>query len=362
MGRKKRAEELRSHRWYGVHDLRSFGHRSRTKQMGYAAEDYSGKPVVGIINTWRDITPCHTHFRERAEEVKRGVWQAGGFPVELPAMSLSEPFQKPSTMLYRNFLAMETEELLRSHPMDGAVLMGGCDKTTPGTIMGAISMDLPMIFMPAGPMMRAHHGGKILGSGSDAWKYWAEKEAGTITNQQWNDIEAGIARSNGTCLTMGTASTMTSIAEALGLTLPGAASIPAADAAHPRMATACGKRVVEMIWEDLKPSDILDRRSFENALIVHNALAGSTNAMIHLVAMGRRAGIEVTLKDFDDYAQRVPVIVNLRPSGQWLMEDFHIAGGIRGLLKRLENLLHLDARTITGTLADTLEGAGVYND
>src|ERR671917_1588481 len=227
MNRKKRAEELRSHRWYGVRDLRSFGHRSRTKQMGYAAEDYSGKPVVGIINTWSDINPCHAHFRQRAEEVKRGVWQAGGFPVELPALSLSESWVKPTTMLYRNLLALEVEELLRSHPVDGTVLMGGCDKTTPATIMGAISMDLPAIFMPAGPMMRAHHGGQILGSGSDAWKYWAEKEAGNITNQQWNDIEAGIARSFGTCMTMGTASTMTIIAETLGFSLPGAASIPA---------------------------------------------------------------------------------------------------------------------------------------
>ena len=277
-------------------------------------------------------------------------------------MSLSESYVKPTTMLYRNFLAMEVEELLRQHPVDGAVLMGGCDKTTPGTIMGGISMDLPMIFMPAGPMMRGHFGGKILGSGSDIWKYYAEKEAGNITIQQWNDMEAGIARSAGTCMTMGTASTMTSIAEALGLTLPGAPAIPAGDAAHPRMASACGRRIVEMIWEDLKPSDIIDRRSVENALVVHNALAGSTNAMIHLVAMARRAGIPITLKDFDDFAQKVPVIANLRPSGTWLMEDFFIAGGTRALFKRLEPFLHLDARTVAGTLGEGLEGAEVYND
>jgi dihydroxy-acid dehydratase len=295
--------------------------------------------------------------------VKRGVWQAGGFPIELPAMSLAENYVKPTTMLYRNFLAMETEELLRSHPVDGAVLMGGCDKTTPATIMGGISMNLPMIFLPAGPMMRGHFGGQILGSGSDVWKYWAEKEAGTITNQQWNDMEAGIARSHGTCMTMGTASTMTSIAEALGLTLPGAASIPAADAAHPRMASACGRRIVEMVWQDLKPQDILTRESFENALIVHNALAGSTNAMIHLVAMARRAGIEVTLRDFDDFAQRVPVIANLRPSGAWLMEDFFIAGGTRALMSRLAPLLHLKARTVAGgTLREAIGNASVYND
>jgi dihydroxy-acid dehydratase len=359
---KRSPEQLRSHRWFGVTDLRSFGHRSRTLQMGYAREDFMGKPVIAIINTWSDINPCHAHFRVRVEDVKRGVWQAGGFPIELPAMSLSENFVKPTTMLYRNLLALEVEELLRSHPIDGAVLMGGCDKTTPATVMGAISMNLPMIFMPAGPMVRGHHAGTILGSGSDIWKYWAEKEAGTITNQQWNDMEAGIARSPGTCMTMGTASTMTAIVETLGLSLPGAASIPAVDAAHPRMASLTGRKIVEMVWDDLKPSDILTRRSFENALMVHNALAGSTNAMIHLVAMAGRAGVEVSLQDFDDFAQKVPVIANLRPSGQWLMEDFHIAGGIRGLLSRLEPLLHLDERTVAGTLRDALEGAAVYND
>ena len=359
---KRSPEQLRSYRWFGVTDLRSFGHRSRTLQMGYAREDFMGKPVIAIINTWSDINPCHAHFRVRVEDVKRGVWQAGGFPIELPALSLSENFVKPTTMLYRNLLALEVEDLLRSHPIDGAVLMGGCDKTTPATVMGAISMNLPMIFMPAGPMIRGHHGGTILGSGSDIWKYWAEKEAGTITNQQWNDMEAGIARSPGTCMTMGTASTMTAIVETLGLSLPGAASIPAVDAAHPRMASLTGRRIVDMVWDDLKPSDILTRRSFENALMVHNALAGSTNAMIHLVAMAGRAGIEVNLQDFDDFAQKVPVIANLRPSGEWLMEDFHIAGGIRGLLSRLEPLLHLDERTVVGTLRDALEGAAVYND
>ncbi len=331
-------------------------------QMGYAPEDWVGRPVIAILNTWSDINPCHAHFKQRVDDVKRGVLQAGGFPIELPALSLSENFVKPTTMLYRNLLALEVEELLRSHPIDGAVLMGGCDKTTPATVMGAISMNLPMIFMPAGPMIRGHHGGTILGSGSDIWKYWAEKEAGTITNQQWNDMEAGIARSPGTCMTMGTASTMTAIVETLGLSLPGAASIPAVDAAHPRMASLTGRKIVEMVWDDLKPSDILTRRSFENALMVHNALAGSTNAMIHLVAMAGRAGVEVNLQDFDDFAQKVPVIANLRPSGQWLMEDFHIAGGIRGLLTRLEPLLHLDERTVSGTLRDALEGAGVYND
>ncbi|MEE7442447.1 L-arabinonate dehydratase [Methylobacterium oryzae] len=361
--RKKTLEDLRSQRWFGATDMRSFGHRSRMLQMGYERADFTGKPIVGIINTWSDINPCHQHFRERVEHVKRGVWQAGGFPIELPALSLSENFVKPTTMLYRNLLAMEVEELLRQHPVDGAVLMGGCDKTTPGTVMGGISMNLPMVFLPAGPMMRGHFGGTILGSGSDVWKYWAEKEAGNITAQEWNDMEAGIARSAGTCMTMGTASTMTAITEALGLSLPGSASIPAADADHPRMAGACGRRIVEMIWEDLKPSDILDRRSVDNALVVHNALAGSTNAMIHLVAMAGRAGIPVKLTEFDEFAQKVPVIANLRPSGQWLMEDFHIAGGIRALMARLSPLLHLDARSVTGsTIGDGLAGMRVFND
>jgi dihydroxy-acid dehydratase len=360
---KKRLEDLRSQRWFGATDLRSFGHRSRALQMGYAREDFLNKPVIGIINTWSDLAQCHTHFPERVEDIKRGVWQAGGFPVELPAMSLSEQFVKPTSMLYRNFLAMETEELLRQHPIDGVVLMGGCDKTTPATVMGALSMNLPAIFMPAGPMMRGHFGGQILGSGSDVWKYWAEKEAGNISESQWYDMEAGIARSAGTCMTMGTASTMTSIAEALGLTLPGAASIPAADAAHPRMAAACGRRIVEMVWEDLKPRDIVTRKSVENALVLHSSMAGSTNAMVHLTAMARRAGVPINLKDFDEFAARVPVIVNLRPSGKWLMEDFHIAGGILALLSRLKPMLHLDAITASGkTVEQAIGNAQVYND
>ncbi|MDQ3236221.1 MAG: L-arabinonate dehydratase [Actinomycetota bacterium] len=363
MNRKKTAEELRSHRWYGVRDLRSFGHRSRTKQMGYAAEDYQGKPVIGIINTWSDINPCHTHFRDRAGEVKRGVWQAGGFPVEMPEMSLSEPFQKPSTMLYRNLLAMETEELLRSYPMDGAVLLGGCDKTTPAMLMGAISMDLPTVFVPAGPMLRGNWRGRTLGSGSDVWKYWDEKRAGVIDESAWEEIEDGIARSPGHCMTMGTASTMTAATEALGMTLPGASSIPAADSNHPRMASASGRRIVEMAWEDLKPSDILDERAYDDAITAVLALGGSTNAMIHLIAMARRSGIPLALDRFDALSRRVPVLANIRPSGEYLMEDFYYAGGLRGLLSRLEDSLNLDRPTVSGRiLREDLSGARVYDD
>lgn len=358
---RKTPGDLRSHRWFGVDDLRSFGHRSRAKQMGYGPEDYAGKPVIAIVNTWSDINQCHTHFKERVEDVKRGIYQAGGFPLELPAISLSEPFVKPTTMLYRNFLAMETEELLRSHPIDGTVLMGGCDKTTPGLIMGAISMDLPAVFVPAGPMLRGNYRGQILGSGSDSWKYWAELKAGNITIADWNDIESGIARSPGMCMTMGTASTMTAIAEAMGLSLPGASSIPAPDANHPRMCAASGRRVVEMVWEDLKPSDIVSAKAVDNAIRCHLAMGGSTNAMIHVVAMARRAGVPLTLQRFDELARQIPVLANVRPSGKYLMEDFYYAGGIRALLAVLKDELDLDCPTVNGrTLGENIEGAEAH--
>jgi len=361
---KKKPEELRSHRWFGVNDMRSFGHRSRTAQMGYDRSDYAGKPVIAIINTWSDINTCHTHFKQRAEEVKRGVWQAGGFPVEMPAMSLAEVMQKPTTMMYRNFLAMETEELLRSYPADGAVLMGGCDKTTPGLVMGATSMNLPTIYMPAGPMLTGHWRENTLGSGSDTWKYWAELRAGNITQKDWQEIEDGIARSPGTCMTMGTAATMMSLAEALGLTLPGAASIPAPDSNHSKMATLTGKRAVEMVWEDLKPRDFLTTASFDNAIVTLMAMGGSTNALIHLVAMAGRAGIKLPLERFNEFSAKVPLLANVRPSGdKYLMEDFYYAGGLRALLHELEDLLSLDCRTVNGkTLGENLEGAQIYND
>jgi dihydroxy-acid dehydratase len=360
---RKKPEDLRSHRWYGVNDLRSFGHRSRTAQMGYSRSDYAGKPVIAIINTWSDINSCHSHFRQRAEEVKRGIWQAGGFPVEMPAISLAEPFQKPTTMLYRNLLAMETEELLRSYPADGCVLMGGCDKTTPALIMGALSMNLPTIFIPAGPMLRGDFRGNFLGSGSDTWKYWAELRAGNITDDDWRGVEDGIARSPGHCMTMGTASTMTSAAEAMGLTLSGAASIPAPDSRHAQMATQSGKRIVEMVWEDLRVRDIVDARAIDNAVTAVLALGGSTNAIVHLIAVARRAGVPLDLERFDALARRTPVLANIRPSGKYLMEDFYYAGGLRGLLSRLTDLLQTSAQTVEArTLGASLEGAGVYND
>src|SRR5947208_1666600 len=299
---RKNPEQLRSHRWFGESDMRGFGHHSRIAQMGYSRADYYGKPIIAVINTWSDINSCHAHFRQRAEEVKRGVLQAGGFPLEMPALALAEVFQKPTTMLYRNLLAMETEELLRSYPVDGAVLMGGCDKTTPGLLMGATSMDLPALFLPAGPMLRGHWGGTTLGSGSDTWKYWADLRAGSITEEDWQEIENGIARSPGHCMTMGTASTMTSAAEALGVTLPGAASIPAADPRHPVMAAHTGRQIVEMVWEDVKLSNILTRTAFRNAVTTVLALGGSTNAIIHLIAMARRLDVELGLADFEELA------------------------------------------------------------
>ena len=360
-------DQLRSARWFAPDDLRSFGHRSRAMQIGYDHADWQGKPVIALLNTWSDISTCHSHFKQRVEEVKRGVLQAGGFPLELPAISLSESFVKPTTMLYRNLLAIEAEELLRSHPIDGAVLMGGCDKTTPGLLMGALSMGIPCIYMPAGPMLRGNWKGNVLGSGSDSWKYWDERRAGRISETQWMEIEGSIARSAGTCMTMGTAATMMGITEALGLTLPGASSIPAVDANHQRMATNCGRRIVDMVWEDLTPAKILTRRNFENAITVAMAEGCSTNAIIHLVAISRRAGKDctVTLDDFDAFSRKVPVIANIRPSGdRYLMEDFYYAGGMRGLMKTLADggLLHLDAMTASGqTVGQTLEGAEVYD-
>jgi dihydroxy-acid dehydratase len=359
---RKTSKSLRSYRWFGPDDLRSFGHRSRAASMGCTQLDYAGKPVIAIINTWSEANPCHIHLRERAEDVKRGVLQAGGFPMEIPAISLGETLQKPTTMIYRNLLAMETEELLRSYPADGCVLIGGCDKNTPALLMGAISMNLPAIFVPAGPMLRGNWHAQVLGSGSDVMKYWSERRAGNIDLQAWQEIENGIARSPGTCMTMGTASTMTSVAEVLGFSLPGASSIPAVDSNHPRMANFSGRRIVEMVWEDLKPRDILNTSSFDNAIIAVLALAGSTNAVIHILALAGRAGIKLALDRFDQLSAKTPVLANIRPSGKYLMEDFYYAGGLSALLKALAPELDLSARTVTGkTLGENISGSEIYN-
>ncbi|MDT9681371.1 L-arabinonate dehydratase [Streptomyces sp. TRM76323] len=353
---------LRSHQWYGTDGLRSFSHRARTRQLGYLPEEHLGKPVIAILNTWSDINPCHVHLRDRAQAVKRGVWQAGGFPLEFPVSTLSETFQKPTPMLYRNMLAMETEELLRSYPVDGAVLLGGCDKSTPALLMGAATVDLPTVFVPAGPMLPGHWRNEVLGSGTDMWKYWDDKRAGLIGDCEMAELESGLARSPGHCMTMGTASTLTAAAEALGVTLPGASSIPAVDSGHDRMAAAAGLRIVELVRQDLRLSRILTREAYEDAVTTVLGLGGSTNAVIHLIAMAGRSGVRLTLDDFDRIARTVPVLANLRPGGQYLMEDFHFAGGLPGFLAQLTDLLHLDRPTVAhATLREQLAGALVHN-
>ncbi|WP_226628647.1 L-arabinonate dehydratase [Alloyangia pacifica] len=361
---RKTPEQLRSARWFAPDDLRSFGHRSRMMQLGYSEEEFRDKPIIGILNTWSELNSCHSHFPERVKDVKRGVLQAGGLPVEMPALSVDESFNKPTSMLYRNMLAMETEEQIRAHPLDGVVLMGGCDKTTPGLVMGAISAGVPFIYLPAGPMLRGHFAGKILGSGSDAWKYWDERRAGNITDEEWLGFQGGIARSAGTCMTMGTASTMTAITDAMGLTLPGASSIPAVDSGHQRMGADCGRRVVEMVWEDMTPDQIITPASVQNAAKVAMATGCSTNAVVHLIAMARRAGVDLTLDHLDALGRVTPLIANVRPSGKdYLMEDFFYAGGLRALMKQMEDMLDTSCVTVTGrTLGEEIETAQVYND
>ena len=362
----KRLSELRSRRWFADTGMRGFAHRQRMQQQGWRREDVMDKPMVAIINTWSDLSPCHAHLRERAESIKKGILMAGGYPVELPAMSLGEVMVKPTTMLYRNFLAMEVEELLRSLPCDGVVLLAGCDKTTPGTVMGAISMDIPTLFCPAGPMLNDRHvqGGvsRSIGAGTHTRMFWDEYQAGKLSGTELIALESRMTRAPGTCNTMGTASTMTAIVEALGLTLPGASSIPAMDSAHIRMATSCGERIVGMVWEDLKPSRLLTRGSFQNALAVQMALGGSTNAAVHIIAMARRAGIDLTLADLDAMGRRVPVLANLFPSGDRLMEDFYYAGGLAALMKTVAPELSLNELTVTGrSVASNIESA-VVND
>ncbi|MDX6600474.1 MAG: hypothetical protein QOE87_4361, partial [Gaiellales bacterium] len=317
-GPRRPVEQLRSQRWFGPDSLRGFGHRSRMKQLGYALDEFSGRPVIAIVNTWSDLSCCHGHFRERAEAVRRGILAAGGFPVEVPVMTLAEPFQKPSAMMFRNLLAIETEEVLRSYPIDGAVLMGGCDKTTPALLMAAISLDLPSVFMPAGPMLRGNWRGQVLGSGTDVWRAWADRQAGVLSECAWRELEDGIARSHGHCMTMGTASTMTAAVDALGMTPAGASSIPAVDSNHSRMAAACGRRAVELAWRGVGPSSLLDTRSFENAVTAVLALGGSTNAVIHLIALARRAEVPLDLGSFDRLARTTPVIGDIRPGGRFL--------------------------------------------
>ncbi len=361
--RPRKPQDLRSHRWFGGDTMRGFAHRQRLLQTGYRREDFLGRPVIAIVNTWSDISTCHVHLRERARSVREGVLRAGGYPIELPAMSLGEVMVKPTAMFYRNLLAMECEELLRCHPVDGAVLLGGCDKTTPGLLMGAISMNLPAIYLPAGATLSGWFKGEKIGTGTHTRKYWDALRGGAISREDWIELESSMTRSCGTCNTMGTASTMTFIAETLGFTLPGAATIPAVDSAHARMAAAAGERIVDMVWSNLTPKSFLTRKSFENAIIVDMALGGSTNAVIHTIAIAGRAGIEVTLDHFDFYSEKIPLIANLMPSGKYLMEDLYYAGGSLALLSRLQEHLHLEQRGVSGkTLGELIGEAEIYDD
>ncbi len=359
---KKSPEDLRSFRWFGPDTQRGATHRQRFHQLGYRREDFIGKPVIGILNTWNDINTCHGHFPERVKSIRRGVSQAGGLPLELPAISLAEVMQKPTTMLYRNLLAMEAEELIRSYPVDGVVLMGGCDKTTPGLIMGAISAGIPAIYFPAGPMLAGSYGGRSYGAGTDLRRTWDDRKAGILPEEEWLRLEREGLRAPGTCNTMGTASTMTSLMDSMGFILTGGSSIPAAFSGNMRLATSTGERAVEMVHEDLTPDRIATRKSYENAVITDMALAGSTNAAIHMIAIARRAGIDATLDDFRSAADKVRVIVNLKPSGEYLMQEFYDAGGLRAALNEIADLLHLDAMTVSGrTLGEEIGGASIVD-
>ena len=354
---------LRSYRWYGPDSLRAFGHRSRARQSGLGESDFAGKPVVGILNTWTDLNSCHLHFKTTVEAIKRGVLQEGGLPMEIPVMSCGETLTKPTSMLYRNFLAMEAEEMIRANPVDAAVLLGGCDKSTPALLMGAISAGVAAIYVPSGPMIKGNWNGQVLGSGSDVWKYWDERRAGNLSEEEWREIEGGIARSPGHCMTMGTAATMTAMAETMGFSLPGSSSVPAMDANHVRLAAEAGRQAVRNAWQGPRPNELATRKAFENAVAVDMALGGSTNAIVHLLAMAGRSGVDLNLDDFDVISRRIPLLANLRPSGEFLMDDFYAAGGLCALLNQMGDLLHLDVPTINGnTLGENIEDRQVFND
>jgi dihydroxy-acid dehydratase len=363
---KKLLSELRSRRWFADTGMRGFAHRQRMQQQGIRREDVMERPVIAVLNTWSDLSPCHAHLRERAEAVKRGILLAGALPVELPAMSLGEVMVKPTSMLYRNFLAMEVEELLRSLPCDGVVILAGCDKTTPGTVMGACSIGIPTLFCPAGFMLNDRYVkngvSQTVGAGTHTRMFWDDYQAGKIDARELQSLEGRMTRAPGTCNTMGTASTMTSIVEALGLTLPGASSLPAMDSAHTRMVTDCGQRIVEMVWEDLTPKRILTRGAFHNAMAVQMALGGSTNACVHIIAMARRAGVDISLADLDAMGRQIPVIANLFPNGDKLMEDFYYAGGLPALMKVIAGHLSLGEMTVSGiTMGAQIADAQVHD-
>jgi dihydroxy-acid dehydratase len=353
----------RSSEWFAGTGKNGFIHRSWMRNQGFAPDLFDGRPVIGIGSTWSEFTPCNAHLNRVAESIKRGIWEAGGFPLEFPAMSLGEPIMRPTTMLYRNLLAMEVEESIRANPMDGVVLLAGCDKTTPGMLMGAASVDIPTLMMTGGPMLNGKFRGKDIGSGTDVWKFAEEVRAGTMTEDEFAEAETCMARSAGHCMTMGTASTMASVTEALGMQLPGSAAIPAVDSRRYALAQIAGRRIVEMVKEDLKLSKILTRKAFENAIKINAAVGGSTNAVVHLLALAGRVGVPLKLQDFDALARDIPVVVNLMPSGKYLMEDFFYAGGIPVVMAELGELIHRDHITVSGkTVAENIEKAKNWNE
>ncbi len=339
-----------------------FVHRSWTKNQGHPDHMYDGRPVIGICNTWSELTPCNAHFRILAEHIKRGVYEAGGFPFEFPVMSLGEILMRPTTMLYRNLASMDVEESIRANPLDGVVLMTGCDKTTPSTVMGACSVDLPTIVLPGGAMLNGKYRGRDIGSGTSVWEFSEDLRAGKMSMNDFLEAESCMSRSDGHCMTMGTASTMACMVEALGLTLPGGAAIPAADSRRRRSAHLTGMRIVEMVKEDLRPTAILTRQAFENAIKVNAAIGGSTNFVVHLLAIAGRVGIDLDLEDFDKLGSDIPLLVNLMPSGKFLMEDFYYAGGLPAVISKLRDELHMNAITVTGkSIGENTEDAPLYN-
>lgn len=355
-------KKLRSQEWFGGNDKMGFVHRSWLRNQGYPDDYFRGKPIIGICNTWSELTPCNGHLRDIAEVVKRGVLEAGGVPFEFPVMSLGETIMRPTTMLFRNLASMDVEESIRANPLDGIVLLTGCDKTTPSLIMGACSVDIPTIVVPGGPMLNGKFRGGEIGSGSFNWKIKEKKDTHEFSDADFLEAEIGAARSAGSCNTMGTASTMATMAEALGLTLPGISSIPAVDARKKVMAQLSGRRIVEMVNEDLKLTDILVRKAFENAIVVNAAVGGSTNFIMHLQAIAGRIGVDLNLDDFDHVGSSVPLLVNLMPSGKYLMEDYYYAGGLGVVIKELGDLLHSDCKTANGlALTENYQNAVCYN-
>jgi L-arabonate dehydrase len=363
MDQQNSPDSLRSASWFAAPGKSGVIHRSHMHNQGFANDVMSGRPVIGIASTWSELTPCNAHLNRIAASVKRGVWESGGFPLEFPTMSLGETLMRPTTSLYRNLLAMEAEELMRANPLDGVVLLSGCDKTTPGLLMAAASVDLPTIMVTGGPMLNGKFRGQDVGSGTDVWRLTEEERAGNITSEDLAEVEICLARSSGHCMTMGTASTMACIVEALGMTLPGGAAIPAVDSRRSALAQVAGRRIVDMVRDDLRMSKVVTRKSLDNAIMVNAAIGGSTNAIVHLLAIAGRLEISLELKDFDELGSRIPLLVNLQPSGKFLMEEFAYAGGLPVVLNELRSFLHNDALTVTGrSIGDNNADAPCYDE